>query len=635
MNPSAKTAFAAPRTNGPILTVNSTLDAPDADTGDGICATASGTCTLRAAIMQANVLPETASIVLPAGIYLLTRVGYDDNSFAGSLDITNNMNIFGAGSGVSIIDGNGPVTKDRVFQVLGNASAVYISGITIRNGYRMAGSNPVGGGFSLLGRENDPGFPSLHLTDVVIYGNTAGNAGGMYSYYGSVVLRNSSIWGNTAYNSGGGYFAQNSILSIQDSKIFSNTANNGGGLTLYNIDFGRFERSEIYSNTVTTGGGGLFITAEKTHPASLVTLQDSSVHNNHANTGAGIEANSSLVISHTVIDANAASLYGGGLRINPNLFVRKTLVARSTLSHNTAQYGAGIYADETVLSNGDITLENSSLSGNSASHEGGGVYAAGMHARISLQNATIADNQVFRPLPYHYPAFGGGLVITATAVISAQNSLIGNNIFTTGSIVSTPDNCFGPLNSLGNNLIETTSHCTVGGTTTGNITGQDPLLGPLQNNGGWTPTQALLAGSPAIDAGTNTNCPANDQRGVKRPFNTICDIGAYEAASQVSQTISFQGIPDLTMRDSPFTVIASASSGLMVSFTSNTPGICRVNRSSLFAGTTSALVTLVKVGSCTIVARQSGNSTFNPAADVPETFKVSAGLQIYLPIIRH
>jgi hypothetical protein len=61
-----------------------------------------------------------------------------------------------------------------------------------------------------------------------------------------------------------------------------------------------------------------------------------------------------------------------------------------------------------------------------------------------------------------------------------------------------------------------------------NLIGSDPNLGPLADNGGATQTHALLSGSPAIDAGDNSTCPATDQRGVARPQGSACDIGAYE-----------------------------------------------------------------------------------------------------------
>lgn len=84
--------------------------------------------------------------------------------------------------------------------------------------------------------------------------------------------------------------------------------------------------------------------------------------------------------------------------------------------------------------------------------------------------------------------------------------------------------------SLGYNLIHEAAGCTLTGDTSGLITGQDPLLAPLADNGGPTRTHALLPRSPAIDAGS-PDCPppAADQRGVQRPFGLACDIGAYEA----------------------------------------------------------------------------------------------------------
>ena len=62
----------------------------------------------------------------------------------------------------------------------------------------------------------------------------------------------------------------------------------------------------------------------------------------------------------------------------------------------------------------------------------------------------------------------------------------------------------------------------------GDLFNMNPLLGPLRDNGGPTPTQALLPGSPAIDHGDDAGCPTADQRGVPRPRGAACDIGAYE-----------------------------------------------------------------------------------------------------------
>jgi hypothetical protein len=134
---------------------------------------------------------------------------------------------------------------------------------------------------------------------------------------------------------------------------------------------------------------------------------------------------------------------------------------------------------------------------------------------------------------------GGGLFFTDTSVITAQNTLIADNYYTNNSSIATPDDCYNTqttnsLNSLGWNLIETTSNCLISGTTFGNITGQDPQLGPLGLNFGATQTQALLPGSPAIDAGQQPACLGRigslttDQRGFARPGGTRCDIGSFE-----------------------------------------------------------------------------------------------------------
>jgi hypothetical protein len=122
---------------------------------------------------------------------------------------------------------------------------------------------------------------------------------------------------------------------------------------------------------------------------------------------------------------------------------------------------------------------------------------------------------------------GGGI---SAAFITLNNSILAEN----KEGPTTPSDCSGTFTSQGYNFIQTIG-CTINGTTTGNITGQAPLLGPLQDNGGLTLTHAPLPGSPVIDKGNPATpgsggnaCPATDQRGVARPIGSRCDIGAVE-----------------------------------------------------------------------------------------------------------
>lgn len=257
-------------------------------------------------------------------------------------------------------------------------------------------------------------------------------------------------------------------------------------------------------------GGGILVTG--TTPRTKLTLLASIVSSNAAEVGAGINGSgngSSVFISDSQISANTAAVAGGGIASNGALTIEN-----STLDSNQARTGGGI--DNFGVS---LNLTNATISGNRASDDGGGLYNRG---DAVIRNVTFSGNR----------ASGPG---TGDNILNDTTSLsIGNSIVTQSG---EGGNCFnneGILNSLGHNL-ESGDSC--GFNAGGDLMNMPSFLGPLQANGGLTPTHALLPESPAIDAGSNTDCPAFDQRGFARPADgnldgsLVCDIGAFELAT--------------------------------------------------------------------------------------------------------
>jgi len=452
---------------------------------------------------------------LPSGVYLLTRPGDDDATVLGDLDIADDLTIQGAGSGVTIVDGNGTMTGDRVFQIFSSAKETSLSGLTIRNGKKITNTFDSGGGI-YLDYVSDGG--DVTLDNLILRANTATTAAGgglVVALNGPLMdfaMRNSQVYSNTAFQ-GGGIYLQSSLMpfstysaTIAGSQIYSNTAGHGAGI---DNDSGNAD-----------------------NPLLLI---DSYLHHNHSASLAGaIENNGGLSIQRSTLDTNIAATQGGGIYNNDNGVLE---ITQSTLSANTAQFGGGIFIESFIYTKTLASVVNSTISGNTASHEGAGLYADG--GRAQFYNATIAANQIVVPVGNFYPAMGAGLLITPNyginAIITLHNTLIGDNSLRVGINAPVPDDCYGRVRAQGYNLIETLTNCAFENPSVGDITGKDPVLGPLQSNGGSTQTQALLQTSPAIDAGRPTGCTdaasapiLTDQRGWRRPIGLSCDIGAVE-----------------------------------------------------------------------------------------------------------
>jgi hypothetical protein len=235
--------------------------------------------------------------------------------------------------------------------------------------------------------------------------------------------------------------------------------------------------------------------------------------------GGAILTSENLTVTGSTIHGNAAPLNrrGGGIEVEFGALTLNT----STIHSNSAGRGGGINIDKGVL-----TINSSTISGNSVTGNGGGIFAYGVgtSTTATVRHSTIAGNSANSGL-------GGGIFSSNPGSISLNHTIVADNTAPSGRDISSVS----PV-PLSYSLVENGT----GFTPTGGpqFIGIDPLLGPLSSNGGLTQTHALLAGSPAIDAGQLgiSSPPAFDQRGT--PFSrvvdgnndtfSVIDIGAYE-----------------------------------------------------------------------------------------------------------
>ncbi|MFO1507460.1 MAG: choice-of-anchor Q domain-containing protein [Lysobacterales bacterium] len=383
--------------------------------------------------------------------------------------------------------------------------------------------------------------------------------GGIAVLYGSASISDSTISGNVVNGyggTGGGIAAYESDLVITNSTISGNAAPNGlyaGGGGVYGI--GVFPNGPVGAVTITNStladnrapfGAGLGAIVD------AVTIVDSRVTGNIGNgshaRGAGILIQNTYVnatsrVTRTLISGNTIDAelgYGGGIRVNGGSFelvdstvvdnsVTGTVKARagaimaeiadvtitnSTLSGNTvngpASGGGAIMVDsDNDLVSGSFVLRNSTVTGNSSNNTGGGIYikcdtATALVPPVTIESSIIAGNQG-----------AGGLDAIGTepataAVVTADHSLIQGSVDVATGTVSWD-------------------------ATTQSLLNLEPMLLPLADNGGITPTCALMPSSPALDQGTNSQSLEYDQRGwpFARQVGSGVDIGAYELNPEI------------------------------------------------------------------------------------------------------
>ncbi len=376
----------------------------------------------------------------------------------------------------------------------------------------------------------------LTIIDSVISDNSAmgvNGSGGGISNSGFVTITGSTISGNETVGTGGGISSTRTV-DIVDSVITENSANNGGGL--YNsIGHVTITDSEITDNTAESLGGGLYSTGTSSGGTSL-TVTNSIVAGNSAEHGGGIYNFRPMVIEDSLIEGNLAVEQGGGIAHDNN----SVDLVRSTVRGNTAgTHGGGI----TNGSGGSVTIEQSTITANHADADGGGVHIFGLNTgRTELINSTVSGNSALGDGGgIHNKKTGADKLVLVNSTVYANSADEGGGIRNTGSasgvVLSNSIVAGSTGGDIVGNYVDVIYNLVQDGAGLTNPTSMsgDPMLGPLEDNGGATLTHAPAFNSIAVDAGDcsvsagGTISPVTvDQRGEDRPKGAACDIGAVE-----------------------------------------------------------------------------------------------------------
>lgn len=493
------------------------ITAANTDTVVGGCRAGSGADTI---------------VLAPESTHVLTDVNNSTYGPTGLPVVSSEITIQGNGS--TIKRGSG-APEFRLISVNPDGNLT-LQQITITGGL-ASGEDFVGRGGGIA---VDRGI--LSLIDSTVSGNAAGNSGGgIENYAGDLTLTRCTVAGNAAAHGGGGLENYDGTLTLNESTVVGNSAGgNGGGIDNYERSL-ILTNSHILDNVAALRGGGI-----NNHGGGL-TLVESMVSGNVAVHGGGIatdETNGGDGIIKSTISKNVASSCGGvysddgGLRLTD-----------STVSGNSAGGCGGICSGESFLgltnstvsgnsatgsggglcngSYGTLRLDNSTVSGNVSGNNGGGIITRGRGSVLQMTQSTITGNVA--------AARGGGIDSWQDGSVELTRSLISGNTAQVGpelyneqyaKVTSGKYNLFG-LN--GNAGVIGFSPKVKDIVPAAGVILND-ILAPLADNTGLTMTHALVTGSPAIDAaGGYCPPPATDQRGVARPQQAACDIGAFEA----------------------------------------------------------------------------------------------------------
>ena len=490
------------------LTVNTTTD--ETTPGDHLC-------SLREAI-QAVDSPGSANgdcapaafgdntIVLGAHIYYLGLVGTGELTVSGTVT---HLTLTGAGESSTKIDAT--ALGDRVLQIDSGAN-VTISDLTI-----TGGSAPAGSQVALTGQAGGDGGAILNqgtlgITDAAVTNSRAGDGGS--GGPGGVGIMVVPGFAGGQGGSGGAIYNAGS-LALTGATIAGDHAGDGGrGGDGPDAALGFSNGGAGGSGGAGGDGGGVSNAGTQTVIASTFSADGAGSGGAGGNGGAGLSSSDPGGNGGN----GGAAAGGGAISSTAGAFS----VLNSTFASNSAGDGGGGGSAGAGIAHG----------GNGGAGGSGGAVGVTSPAGATIRNVTMAADDAGTG------AAGGSGTGTGTDG-SAGGAGSGGGIFAQAATLQNSllasdggGNCSGAVADAGHNLSFAGSGCR------STFLTADPNLGPLQDNGGPTPTISLGTGSAAIDKVpvAGAGCPAVDQRGVGRPSGPACDIGAYELAPPAAST---------------------------------------------------------------------------------------------------
>ncbi|MFK7800679.1 MAG: hypothetical protein AB8G95_03510 [Anaerolineae bacterium] len=473
---------------------------------------------------------------------------WDANQTVLSGDLDNNDLNVGSNNGVTVKYTD--IIGDNAYNIVRGNDAITYTNATVLDGFTLTGGFTKSGGADYQERDGAAirfiEYASPILRNLVIVGNISKDDGGAihFLHNSSPILENVYVESVKSEDFGGGiYFESNNNPTFSNVTVIGTQGKHSAGIYLHDHNTATFANLYVCGNVSLQGANG----------------------GGNGGSGLSLGSNNVVTIMNGAFSANVSSNEnGGGIRMKGNNTVDLHNVS---VSGNQANNGGGIYFRD---SGNNVTLTNSVVWGNSSEIDNG--------SPVSLAVS--------------YSLIGNG---------ASPYSGTGNVASTTSPFVLDPED------------------------------GTDNTWGTTDDDCG---DLRLKLGATSVNSGSNADLPADsldinnngntaetlpiDLDGEFRVYSTTVDMGAYEiSVAPTAQTITFTLLPEaesgLDIDDST-TLTATASSGLPVEFSSNTPLICSV---------TGDVALMLAGGTCSVTASQGGDNVYGPAPDVIRTISVS------------